>query len=137
MKVHYEVSEPNTMQAILGTIVAVSSFGAAYAAHAVFPVEPISEEQLLINQSTAGTINILSKESLKQLASSPKEMIDIYLKKQANLEDILEILTGKTTILDAYEFLKLQEPTYENKFLIKACETHYGFKPSINSSTQG
>ena len=137
VKVHYEVSEPNTMQAIIGTIVAVSSFGAAYAAHVIFPVEPISDENLLMNQSTSGTVNILSKESLKQLASSPKEMIDLYLKKQANLEDILELITTKTTVLDAYEFLKLQENTVENNFLIKACETHYGFKPLINNNVQG
>jgi hypothetical protein len=61
-------------------------------------------------------------------------MIDLYLKKQANLEDILDIITGKPTAKEAFDFLKTQEPTTENKFLIKACETHYGF---INIETQG
>jgi hypothetical protein len=137
VKSHYEVSEPNTMQAVIGSIVAVSAFGAAYAANMVFPVQAIPDEELLLNQSTAGTVNILSKESLKQIAPTPRDMITIYLGKQANLEDVLEIITGKNTAKEAYEFLKTQEPTPENKFLIKASEKHYGFAPLINIETQG
>jgi hypothetical protein len=65
-------------------------------------------------------------------------MIDLYLKKQANLEDILDIIAEKPNAKQAYDFLKTQEPTTENKFLIKACETHYGFvDPSTNIETQG
>jgi hypothetical protein len=44
------------------------------------------------------------------------------------------LITGKPTAKEAYDFLKTQEPTIENKFLIKACETHYGF---TNIETQG
>ncbi len=134
LKSHYEVSEPNTMQAVIGSIVAISSFGAAYAANIMFPIEPIADADLLLSQSTTGTVNILNKDSLKQVAPTPREMIDLYLKKQANLEDILDIITGKPTAKEAFDFLKTQEPTTENKFLIKACETHYGF---INIETQG
>jgi hypothetical protein len=137
LKSHYEVSEPNTMQAVIGSIVAVSAFGAAYAANVMFPIQPIADADLLLNQSTMGTVNIFSKDSLKQIAPTPREMIDLYLKKQANLEDILDIITSKPNAKDAYEFLKTQEPTVENKFLIKACETHYGFTPSTNIETQG
>ncbi len=125
------------MQAVIGSIVAVSAFGAAYAANVMFPIQPIADADLLLNQSTMGTVNIFSKDSLKQIAPTPREMIDLYLKKQANLEDILDIITSKPNAKDAYEFLKTQEPTVENKFLIKACETHYGFTPSTNIETQG
>lgn len=138
LKSHYEVSEPNTMQAVIGSIVAVSAFGAAYAAQIMFPIEPIADADLLLSQSTIGTVNILNKDSLKQIAPTPREMIDLYLKKQANLEDILDIITEKPNAKQAYDFLKTQEPTTENKFLIKACETHYGFvDPSTNIETQG
>ena len=122
------------MQTVIGSIIAVSAFGAAYAAHTMFPVQPIADGDLLLNQSTIGTVNILSKESLKQVASSPREMIDLYLKKQANLEDILELISGKSTVKEAYELLKSQESSVESLFLIKAYETHYGFN---NISTQG
>jgi hypothetical protein len=134
LKSHYEVSEPNTMQAVIGSIVAISSFGAAYAAHVMFPIEPIPDADLLLNQSTTDTVNILNKDSLKQIAPTSRDMITLYLKKQANLEDILDLVTGKPTAKEAYEFLKTQEPTSENKFLIKACETHYGF---TSIETQG
>jgi hypothetical protein len=122
------------MQAVIGSIIAVSAFGAAYGAQIIFPVQPIADADLLLNQSTIGTVNILSKESLKQLASTPREMIDLYLKKQANLEDVLELITSKTTVKEAYEFLKTQEASVENTFLINACEKHYGLSSIL---TQG
>jgi threonine dehydrogenase-like Zn-dependent dehydrogenase len=122
------------MQAVIGSIVAVSAFGAAYAANIMFPIEPIADADLLLNQSTMGTVNFLSKDSLKQMAPTPRDMITLYLDKRANLEDILDLITGKPTAKEAYDFLKTQEPTVENKFLIKACETHYGF---TNIETQG
>jgi hypothetical protein len=122
------------MQAVIGSIVAVSAFGAAYAAHVIFPIQPIADADLLLNQSTVGTVNILNKDSLKQMAPTPRDMITLYLDKRANLEDVLDLVTGKPTAKEAYDFLKTQEPTIENKFLIKACETHYGF---TNIETQG
>jgi hypothetical protein len=48
------------MQAVIGSIVAVSAFGAAYAAQIMFPIEPIADADLLLSQSTIGTVNILS-----------------------------------------------------------------------------
>lgn len=122
------------MQAVIGSIIAVSSFGAAYAAHAMFPIEPIGDADLLLNQSTMGTVNFFNKESLKIQAPTPRDMITLYLNKQANLEDILDLITGKSTAKEAYDYLKTQEPTSEHKFLMKACETHYGFS---NIEAQG
>lgn len=116
------------MQAILGTVVAISGFGAAYAAHSLFPSEPISDGDVLLSQTTIGTVNILNKESLKQEGSTPREWIQLYLARKANLEDVLELVTGKTTVKTAYAALKTMEPSPEVRFLLKATETNYGLK---------
>ena len=116
------------MQAILGTVVAVSGFGVAYFAHSVFPSEPLSDGDVLLSQTTIGTVNILNKESLKQEGSTPREWIQLYLNRKANLEDVLELVTGKTTIKSAYATLKTMNPSPEVRFLLKAAETNYGLK---------
>jgi hypothetical protein len=121
----FEVSEPNTMQAVIGAVVAVSSFGAAYAAHMVFPVKPIDEADLLLSQSTIGTVNILNKEELERKKRTPRQLIQLYLDRKANLEDVIEIVTGKSSIKEAYSHLQSMEQTAEIKFLIKATEKNY------------
>ena len=125
MKVDYEVSEPNTMQAIVGSIVAISSFAAAYAAHMFFPVKPIDEADILLAQSTVGTVNILSKDSLEAQAKTPRELIDFYLKRKANLEDVIELVTGKSTIPEAFAELQKMPPTPETVFLMKVTQKNY------------
>ena len=116
------------MQALLGSVVAVACFGAAYAAHSVFPVEPVKDDDLLLSQSTLGTINVYNRDTLQHEAKTTPELIKLYLARKANLEDVLEIVTKKSTIKDAYNALRAQEQTAETKFLIKAAEQNYGVK---------
>lgn len=125
------------MQAILGSVVAISSFGAAYAAHMIFPVKPIDEADILLAQSTVGTVNILNKDSLESKAKTPRELIDLYLQRKANLEDVIEIVTGKPSIPEAHAALKTMPPTPETAFLIRATEKNYAAllapsEPSVN-----
>jgi threonine dehydrogenase-like Zn-dependent dehydrogenase len=116
------------MQALLGSVVAVSCFGAAYAAHIVFPVKTIQDGQLLLSQSTLGTINVYNRDTLQSEAKTTPELIKLYLARKANLEDVLEIVTKKSTIKEAYNALRAQEQTPETVFLIKAAEQNYGVK---------
>lgn len=104
---------------------AVSSFGAAYATQLIFPVKPVGEADLLLSQTTIGTVNILNKETLEEKAKTPRELISFYLKRQANLADVIEIVTGKSSINAGYEKLKTMESTPEIQFLIKATEKNY------------
>ena len=122
------------MQAVSGVLVAVSCFGAAYLAHMLFPVQPIGDADLLLTQSTLGTVNVLDKESIQQRAKTPREMIKLYIGRSANLGDILELLTGELTVEDAYKALReKQDPTPEEKYLIRAAEQNYGFKPPVST----
>ena len=115
------------MQAVGGVIVAVSCFGAAYAAHMVFPTKPVDEADLLLTQSTMGTVNLLDKDSLQQKAKTPRELIRLYLGRAANLADVLELVTGKSTVNEAYaDLVAKPAPTPEDKFLIQATQTNYG-----------
>jgi Na+-translocating ferredoxin:NAD+ oxidoreductase RnfD subunit len=126
VKVHLEVSIPNIMQAaIVGTIIAICCFGMSYGAHSVFPVKPIQDGDVLLSQSTLGTVNFLNKDSISDLAKTPKDMIDLYLARKANLEDILELITETKTIKQAVDTLKTREQTPETKFLLKAIKDNY------------
>lgn len=116
------------MQALLGSVVAVACFGAAYAAHSVFPVQPIKDAEILLSQSTLGTINVYNRDTLQREAKTTPELIKLYLARKANLEDVLEIVTKKSTIKEAYNALRAQEQTPETIFLIKAAEQNYGVK---------
>ncbi len=113
------------MQAVIGTIVAVSSFGAAYAAHMIFPVKPIDDADILVAQSTVGTVNILNKDSLQAQAKTPRELIELYLQRKANLEDVIEIVTGKSTIPEAFAELQKMPSTPETVFLMKVTQKNY------------
>ena len=123
VKPDIEVSELNTMQAILGTVVAVSSFGVAYAAHIMFPVQPIPDRDMLLSQSTAGTLNFIQKNDL--LPRTTRQLINLYLNKNANLQDVIESITDTSNINDAYSALLEMPPTIEKTFLIKAVHSHY------------
>ena len=123
VKPDIEVSELNTMQAILGTVVAVSSFGVAYAAHIMFPVQPIPDRDMLLSRSTAGTLNFIQKNDL--LPRTTRHLINLYLNKTANLQDIIEAITDTSNINDAYSELLEMPPTIEKTFLIKAVHSHY------------
>ncbi len=127
------------MQAIAGIIVAVSCFGAAYAAHMVFPTKPVDEADLLLTQSTVGTVNLLDKDSLQQKAKTPRELIRLYLGRAANLADVLELVTGKSTVNEAYaDLIAKPDPTPEDKFLIQATQTNYGVAaPPKDENPQG
>lgn len=114
------------MQAILGSVMAVSSFGAAYAAHMIFPVKPIDEADVLLAQTTVGTVNVLNRETLELRSRTPRELIELYLQRKANLEDVIEIITGKNTIPEAYAALQRMPPSPEILFLIRATENNYG-----------
>ena len=126
---YFELSEPNTMQAILGSLVAVSSFGVAYAAQLMFPVKPIQEADILLSQSTIGTVNILSKDELQSQQKTPRELIELYMSRKANLQDIIEIVSGKTGIRESYAQLKTMEQTPEIIFLVKSTERNYNITP--------
>lgn len=117
------------MQAILGSLIAVSSFGAAYAAQLMFPVKPIQEADILLSQSTIGTVNILSKDELLSQQKTPRELIEIYMNRKANLQDIIEIVSGKTGIRESYDQLKRLEQTPEIIFLVKSTERNYNISP--------
>ena len=117
------------MQSLLGGIVAVSCFGVAYAMHSIFPVKPIEEADMLLSQTTMGTVNVYSRDSLEKQAKGPKELIKYYLDGTANLEDVLVLVTGKSTVTDAYSALQQNPTTAESKFLIRAAETHYHLSP--------
>ena len=123
------------MQSLLGGIVAVSCFGVAYAAHSIFPVKPIEEADMLLSQTTLGTVNVFSRDSLEKQAKTPKELIQYYLDGTANLEDVLILVTGKPTVTDAYAALQQNPTTAENKFLIRAAETHYHLSPAPSAPT--
>jgi hypothetical protein len=125
VNLHLEVSEPNTMQSIIGVATAVCSFGAAYGAHCIFPTKPIAEGDILLSQSTIGTFNFLTRESLEKTAKKPRDLIDLYLKRKANLEDVVEIITGKNSIPEARAVLETAERTPENLFLLKAIKENY------------
>lgn len=109
-------------------IVALSCFGAAYGAHVLFPVQPIDDADIVLNQSTIGTVNLLNKEEIRKQSQTPRDMIKLYLARKANLADILELVTEKTSIEDAVSALRAGEQTPEATFLIKAAETNYGVK---------
>jgi hypothetical protein len=117
------------MQAILGSLVAVSSFGVAYAAQLMFPVKPIQEADILLSQSTIGTVNILSKDELQSQQKTPRELIELYMSRKANLQDIIEIVSGKTGIRESYDQLKRLEQTPEIIFLVKSTERNYNITP--------
>lgn len=123
------------MQAIIGTIMAVSSFGAAYATQLMFPVKPVGEADILLSQTTIGTVNMLDKETLQERARTPRELISFYLKRQANLADVIEIVTGKSSINEAYAKLKTMDSTPEIQFLIKATEKNYSMGDNVGIGT--
>jgi len=122
---HLEVSEPNTMQSIIGVTTAVCCFGAAYGAHYIFPTKPIAEGDILLSQSTIGTFNFLSRDALEKTTKKPRDLIDLYLKRKANLEDVVEIITGKPSVEEARLALESSEKTPETLFLLKAIRENY------------
>jgi len=94
-------------------------------AHSFFPTSSIADADLLMSQSTVGTLNIINKEALLKANHTPRQLIDLYLKKQANLEDVIEIVTGKSSVQDSYEALLRMEQTPETKFLLNVTKYYY------------
>jgi hypothetical protein len=113
------------MEAILGSVSAICCFGVAYMTQSFFPVRSITDADMILNQSTVGTLNIINKEALIKLKNTPRQLIDLYLKKQANLEDIIEIITGKSSVQDSYDALLRMEQTPETKFLLNVTKYYY------------
>ena len=57
--------------------------------------------------------------------NTPRKLIDLYLKKQANLEDVIEIITGKSSVQESYDELLRMEQTPETKFLLNVTKYYY------------
>jgi GTP-binding protein EngB required for normal cell division len=57
--------------------------------------------------------------------NTPRKLIDLYLKNQANLEDVIEIITGKSSVQDSYAELLRMEQTPEIKFLLNVTKYYY------------
>lgn len=109
---------------------AVCCFAASYVAHQVLPVKPVNQSTMVSSQSTSGTVNVLSKEELKRQGKTPKELVDFYMKKQATLENVVEVITDTTDIESAYKVIveksKADETGYF-KLLKKSLEDQYTF----------
>lgn len=119
---HLEVSEPNTMQTIVCVVTAVSCAGAAYLAHQLFPTKSISDDEILLAQSTQNTLNFLTMDALRNKPS--RELIQLYLDKRANLSDIVMIITQTSSLEQAINKLNTSPPTPETLFLQKAVKDH-------------
>jgi hypothetical protein len=113
------------MQYAIGVGSAVCCFGAAYAAHMIFPTKPIAEGDILLSQSTMGTLNFLPLETLKKMKLTPRKLIDLYIEKRANLADVLMIVSKTSSIDEAIKVIQAGEKTPENLFLTKAIQDHY------------
>lgn len=113
------------MEAVLGSVSAICCFGVAYMTNSFFPMTSISDADILMTQSTVGTLNIINKEALLKSNNTPRQLIDLYLKKQANLEDVIEVVTGKSSVQDSYDALLRMEQTPETKFLLNVTKYYY------------
>uniref|UniRef100_A0A6C0CGY1 Uncharacterized protein n=1 Tax=viral metagenome TaxID=1070528 RepID=A0A6C0CGY1_9ZZZZ len=123
---------------------AVCCFGASYAAHQFFPVNPVNPEDALKNKSTMNTVNILTSDELK--TRSLKERIDAYTTGRANLQDVMMVTAEKGTLNQAYVAIAKKIPTLpprseqrgQYEFLKKAADDHYsGFVPTASPPTDG
>ena len=115
---------------------AVCCFGAAYAAHMMLPVKPVNDAEILKNQSTLNTVNLLTFNELK--TRPLQERIDAYTSSRANLQDVMMATTDRPTLNQSYVAIAKKIPTLpaeskergQYEFLKKAADDHFtGFIP--------
>ena len=115
---------------------AVCCFGAAYATHMMLPVKPVNAAEILKNQSTLNTVNLLTFNELKDRPL--QERIDAYTSSRANLQDVMMVTTDRPTLNQSYVAIAKKIPTLpaeskergQYEFLKKAADDHFtGFIP--------
>ena len=115
---------------------AVCCFGVAYATHMILPVKPVNAAEILKNQSTLNTVNLLTFNELK--TRPLQERIDAYTSSRANLQDVMMSTTERPTLNQSYVAIAKKIPTLppeskergQYEFLKKAADDHFsGFVP--------
>lgn len=115
---------------------AVCCFGVAYATHMMLPVKPVNAAEILKNQSTLNTVNLLTFNELKDRPL--QERIDAYTSSRANLQDVMMATTERPTLNQSYVAIAKKIPTLpaeskergQYEFLKKAADDHFsGFVP--------
>ena len=121
---------------------AVCCFGAAYATHMMLPVKPVNAADILKNQSTLNTVNLLTFNELK--TRPLQERIDAYTSCRANLQDVMMVTADRPTLNQSYVAIAKKIPTLpaeskergQYEFLKKAADDHFtGFIPSPTAPT--
>ena len=115
---------------------AVCCFGVAYATHMMLPVKPVTPAEILKNQSTLNTVNLLTFNELKDRPL--QDRIDAYTSSRANLQDVMMATTERPTLNQSYVAIAKKIPTLppeskergQYEFLKKAADDHFsGFVP--------
>ena len=115
---------------------AVCCFGAAYATHMMLPVKPVNAAEILKNQSTLNTVNLLTFNELKDRPL--QERIKAYTSSRANLQDVMMVTAERPTLNQSYAAIAKKIPTLppestergQYEFLKKAADDHFtGFIP--------
>ena len=115
---------------------AVCCFGVAYASHMMLPVKPVTPAEILKNQSTLNTVNVLTFNELKDRPL--QERINAYTSSRANLQDVMMATAERPTLNQSYVAIAKKIPTLppesaergQYEFLKKAADDHYtGFIP--------
>ena len=115
---------------------AVCCFGAAYATHMMLPVKPVNAAEILKNQSTLNTVNLLTFNELKDRPL--QERINAYTSSRANLQDVMMVTAERPTLNQSYAAIAKKIPTLppestergQYEFLKKAADDHFtGFIP--------
>ena len=130
------------MIAALTAASAVCCFGAAYATHMMLPVKPVTPAEILKNQSTLNTVNLLTFNELKPLTT--QQRIDAYTSGRANLQDVMMATADRQTLNQSYVAIAKKIETFppestergQHEFLKKAADDHFsGFVPKADSAT--
>jgi hypothetical protein len=120
---------------------AVCCFGVAYATHSILPVKPVTPAEILKNQSTLNTVNVLSSDELK--TRTLQERINAYTSSRANLQDVLMVTAERPNLNQAYVAIAKKIETFppestergQYEFLKKAADDHFsGFVPVVQPS---
>lgn len=115
---------------------AVCCFGVAYATHMMLPVKPVNAAEILKNQSTLNTVNLLTFNELK--TRPLQERIDAYTSSRANLQDVMMVTAERPSLNQSYAAIAKKIPTLppeskergQYEFLKKAADDHFtGFIP--------
>ena len=130
------------MIAALTAASAVCCFGAAYATHMMLPVKPVTPAEILKNQSTLNTVNLLTFNELKPLTT--QQRIDAYTSGRANLQDVMMATADRQTLNQSYVAIAKKIETFppestergQHEFLKKAADDHFsGFVPKQETQT--